>query len=194
MPDNLNSIIHELTLGDDQRAEQAAQRLIHIGEAAIPDLSQLISHPKPDNRWWAYRTLGDINHPDIPAILSRGLLDPVTDVQQCAAVGLCQQPYPKAANILASLLNSPDRLLARLAGNASIKIGKEAVPELLRILESGEQPARVEAARALAFIDDQQCIPLFLKYLQEGDSTMVEYWADLGLQHLGVGMAFFTPS
>ena len=53
--------------------------------------------------------------------------------------------------------------------------------------------ARVEAIKALAEIKDPRCIEAFFLAIQNGDSPLVEYWADQGLERLGVGMSFFKP-
>jgi len=62
------------------------------------------------------------------------------------------------------------------------------------MMENGPQAARVEAAKALAEIRDPRTIAAFFNALQNGDSPLVEYWADQGLERLGIGMSFFSPN
>jgi len=60
------------------------------------------------------------------------------------------------------------------------------------VLNSSPQAARLEAARALALIADQRAIPSLFQAL-DGESALLEYWANEGLERMGVGMAFFIP-
>jgi HEAT repeat protein len=58
-------------------------------------------------------------------------------------------------------------------------------------MESGSHIARLEAARALASIGDTRAIPALFDALD--DSALLEYWANEGLERMGVGMCFFSP-
>jgi HEAT repeat protein len=51
---------------------------------------------------------------------------------------------------------------------------------------------RLEAVRALAYIGDKRSIPQLFQALDE-DSAMLEYWANEGLQKMGIGMMFYKP-
>jgi len=51
---------------------------------------------------------------------------------------------------------------------------------------------RPDPALVLALIGDPQTIPALFAALQE-DSALMEYWANEGLERMGVGMAFFKP-
>ena len=52
---------------------------------------------------------------------------------------------------------------------------------------------RIEAARALAFIGDSRAIPYLFQLLNE-DSMILDYWANEGLDRMGVGMIYVQPS
>ena len=79
-----------------------------------------------------------------------------------------------------------------LAADALATIGGPAVPDLLEVAQNGGQGARLEAIRALATIGDQRSLPLLFSLL-DGESALMEYWANEGLERMGVGMAFFKP-
>ena len=128
-----------------------------------------------------------------PPILQSAFQDPDPSVRQCAALGLSRHPTPAALPELIAALKEKDRLLARLAATALVAIGAPSVPALIEIMESGPQIARLEAVKALAEIGDPQAIPVFFKAVKEGDSNLVEYWSEVGLEKLGIGMAFFKP-
>ncbi|HUF37657.1 MAG TPA: HEAT repeat domain-containing protein [Anaerolineales bacterium] len=189
----MDILFAELVSGDDERAERAALRIGAHGAAALPGLAALLESPNSDDRWWAVRTLGEIADPDVHPHLSRALQDPSSDVRQCAARALIAQPAPALIPHLTGCLESGDVLLTRLAGTALSAIGAEAVPALIEVLETGPQLARAAAARALAEIKDARTIPVFFRAVQDGDSPLVEYWAEVGLERLGIGMTFFDP-
>lgn len=186
-------LLSELTSGDDERALEAVQKLAAVGGKVIPHLSELAASPETDTRWWAICALSAIEHPGVFPYLRQALSDPDMSVRQCAATGLRMHPNPVVIPDLIVAMKTPNMLLTRLAANALIAIGTESVPLLLDVMETAPQAARVEATRALAEIKDPRCIPAFFYAIQNGDSPLVEYWADQGLENLGVGMTFFKP-
>ncbi|MBU0512238.1 MAG: HEAT repeat domain-containing protein [Chloroflexi bacterium] len=189
---HLQFLTSAITSGDYARAEAAAQGVAALGADAIPALLDLLASPDTDSRWWAVRTLAAISDPQIPSRLREALHDPDPAVRQCAALGLSQQPDSKSIPDLIAALNDDDRLTARLAADALGAIGADAVPALLEIMKNGLHPARLEAARTLAVIGDHRSIPTLLDAL-DGDSALIEYWAEQGLERIGVGMTFFKP-
>ena len=186
------SLLIQLTSGDDQRAEAAALALADLGEKILPTLRSLLLSPNPEVRWWATRALAELDTPLVIPLLIKSLQDVDIPVRQCAALALSYRPHDSAVTYLVAVLNEPDRLLAHLAAVALIANGAAAVPALLEVIQSGPQAARLEAVRALALIGDHRTIPVLFEALDD-DSAMVEYWADEGLQRMGVGMTFFKP-
>lgn len=189
---DLQSLIANLTSGDDEIAESAVEQLAALGETALPALFDLLDSADPEKRWWSLRALAVISHPDVPPQLQDALQDTDTTVRQCATLGLSRQPSIEAIPDLIALLDDEDRLLVRLAGDALIACGRTALPALGETLENGSQPAKIEAARALALIGEKDAIPVLFRAWQTG-STMIQYWAEEGLDRMGVGMQFFSP-
>jgi len=188
----LKTLLAELTSGDDERAETAVPGLQAHGEDALKVLRPLLADPHPDTRWWAVRALAEIQDPQIPELLVSAVEDEDTSVRQCAALALYQRPVPSAVPILISVLGVQDSLLARLAANALVAVGEPAVPELIGVMENGKGRPRLEAARVLAMIGDPRAIPALYAALSE-DSAWMDYWANEGLERMGVGMVFFKP-
>jgi HEAT repeat protein len=189
---DLQKLMDELICGDEQRAEAAVHQIAAHGEKAAVLLVELYRHPDADVRWWALRTIAEIPSEQSKNTLINGLGDEDSSVRYCAVLGLRQQPTTEAIPTLIDLLNNPDQLLARLASDALIQSGEGAVPALLAVMENGPQNARLEAVRALAHIGDKRSIPELFSALEEG-SAMLEYWANEGLEKMGVGMVFFKP-
>jgi bilin biosynthesis protein len=184
--------IRALSSGDEAQAETAVRALAKAGEAALPALQELLASPDADTRWWAAWALSSLTLPGA-SVLLRGLLkDPDLSVRQCAALGLREQPTPQAVPDLIELLMEEDNILVRLAGAALIAVGKEAVPALLELYRDGPHRARLEAVRTLAVIGDERAIGTLFEAFQS-DSAIMEYWANEGLERLGIGMVFFNP-
>lgn len=185
-------LVDDLTCGDDRRAEAAVHEFAACGEEVVPMLAELYQHPDADIRWWALRALSEIPSESSKATLIAATRDEDRSVRYCATLGLRQQPTAQAISCLIEELDSPDKLLSRLASDALIHIGEEAVPMLLAVMENGNQQVRLEAVRALAHIGDKRSIPQLFRALEE-DSAILEYWANEGLEKMGVGMVFSKP-
>ncbi len=71
-------------------------------------------------------------------------------------------------------------------------IGEPAVPQLLELLDRSDHAVRLLLVRILAEIGDQRAIPALLAALDE-DSLLMEYWANEGLEKMGVGMSVLFP-
>lgn len=191
MPD-LDELISTLRSGDDEVAERAAKALGRGGEKAVEALSKLLDEEDSDTRWWAVRALAEVEDVEVGELLLKGLEDREAAVRQCAAVALRKSPSAVASDQLVELLGDEDRMLARLAADALVAIGKPATRALIAVVESGKGKARLEAVRALAMIGDHDSIQALFKLLDE-DSALLEYWASEGLDKMGVGMSFFQP-
>jgi HEAT repeat protein len=90
------------------------------------------------------------------------------------------------------MLADKDALTRRLAGDALVAIGSEAVPQLMQTMQRRDHLVRLEAVRALAKIGDQRSIQALFEALEDS-SALIEYWASEGLEKMGVGMVFFKP-
>ena len=189
---DFSALAEALTSGRDELAEAAVRDLAAHGPEALPALREWLSGPDAELRWWAVRTLAEVEDPQVTPLLRQALNDPEPSVRHCAALALRERPAPQAIPELVAHLASSDRLLARLSGDALAALGKEAVPALLEVLQAQPQAARLEAVRALAGIGDPSSIPALFAALDE-ESALVEYWANEGLERMGVGMTFFKP-
>lgn len=189
----LEDLCAELCCGDDDRAEKAAVSLADYGQEALQAVRDLLKSQNADIRWWAIRTLAGFEVGcGALSDLMNALDDKSAEVRQAAAMAFCQNPDPLAVFLLGKALSDPDPMTARLASNALSLLGKQATSTLLNVLNNGSRAARLEAIRALAEIKDPDAIPDLLKAL-ETDSAIIQYWAGLGLDNLGVGMLYLKP-
>lgn len=186
-----SSLLIELTSGDDQRAEQAVTALALHGSEALPIIHQMLSSDNSDTRWWAVRCLAQMENPPLN-LLIQSLDDVYQEVRQCAALAISHHPDISAINKILGLLSEPESVTTNLAATALVAIGKDAIPGLLDHLPSLNGIGRIEAFRAIACIADQRAIPILISALDE-DSLTINYWAEEGLNRLGLDMVYMKP-
>jgi HEAT repeat protein len=188
---DLELLLANLISADDELAEGSVRQLVSEREVATPRLLELRNSSDVDARWWAYCALGQMPDADANWFLP-GLDDPSPDVRECAAMALCHNPDNSAIPKLITALDDHDRMVATLSVRGLVEIGKDAVPDLISVLETGTPTARIEAAHALSDIRDPRAIPVFMAALGS-DSELVKFWAEQGLQNLGSEMVYFKP-
>lgn len=189
---SLEQLLADLTSGDEARAEAAVPALTVHGETAAQALRELLTAPQSEHRWWATRALAKFPQSAARSALLQSLSDPDDSVRQCAALSLQHNPTRRAISPLTETLASEDRLLARLAANALAAIGAPAVPALDAAARAEDPRVRIEAVRALAHIKHPDVIGPLFKSIDD-PSTVVQHWAEQGLDRLGLGMTFFSP-
>lgn len=188
--EDIQTLIAELLSRDDERAQAAVKKIANFGPDAIPPLKQLLESPDADTRWWATWAISQVDDPEVPCMLRPMLRDPEMSVRECAALALRENACEKALPELVDAIKSPDTSLSHIAAIALAALGERATPALIKIIEEGPQHAQLNALRALATIGDPQSIPALMAVLDK-DSALMEYWANEGLDNIGVGMQFF---
>jgi HEAT repeat protein len=188
----LDTLLADLTCGDDQRAEACIPQLAKIGDPALQSLLRLAQESDPDHRWWALQALVEFKVEAASDAFISALSDRDAAIRYCAALALRLSPAPKAISALTKALSDPDRLMARLAGDALIAIGEAAIPKLAELLDSSDPAVRGETARALAKMEIPEVIPL-LYAAAEDPSAIVQYWIEEGFERQGMGMVYFKP-
>lgn len=187
----MKDLLAELTSGDDERAEKIIPSIVDAGAAVIPTLLELTRSENADSRWWAVRALAASPHTrtsDLIPLLS----DSNSEVRAAAALALSHHPGEEAVPVLTQTLGDSDPLTAGLAANALVKIGNAAVPSLIEAAKVGEMSIRILALRALSELKDHRAIPVMMKCIQE-DSAVLGYWAQMGLERLGLDMVYIKP-
>jgi len=186
-------LVGELLSDDEGRAEAAVLALGRRGAQALDILLPLCDSPEAETRWWAVRAAAEILDPRASAALAAALEDDDLAVRQAAALGLRLQPNPGAAAALARRLADSDALLARLASDALAAVGVAALPDLRRAAAASAPGTRIHAVRALSLMKNPAATSDLFAALED-PSTLVQHWAERGLEDLGVGMVFFPSS
>jgi HEAT repeat protein len=190
--DRIQKLIQQLTSGDDELADAAVERLGELGPRALPRLKDLLSSDDVDTRWWGVRAVSAMDDPEVSPLLIEAMEDESPLVRQVAALGLRFHPDSEAIHALSQALSDRDRLTAHLASDAMAACGEDAIESLGQALHSPLSSVRIEAARALAAMDEPAVISLLFGALDDS-SASVSFWAERGLERLGVGMVFFNP-
>ena len=188
---DLKALLAELTGKDESVAEAAALMLADAGDAALPLLEPLLESPEADHRWWAVRTLAAMSQPRAEW-LRRALADPNADVRAAGALALAAHPDSSAHSELISLLDDRDSLVAGIATKALVARGSAVVPSLLEAFGAATPQARIQIVRALAQIQDPQAIRLMMQAMDRS-SAALQYWAEQGLERLGLDMVYLMP-
>ena len=183
--------LQELTSGDDERAERAIPTIVELGSAALPALRELTRSENADTRWWAIRALAAAPQTQTSDLLLH-LSDSNAEIRAAAALALSHHPGEEALTALTQALGDSDPLTAGLAANALVKLGDAAVPDLIEAAKEGRQAVRILALKALAELRDHRAIPVMMKCIQE-NSAALGYWAQLGLERLGLDMVYIKP-
>ncbi len=188
----MRDLLAELTSGDDARAENSIPAIMDLGMAVMPALLDLTRAEEVDSRWWAVRALAASPHTRTENLIPL-LSDSAPEVRAAAALAVCNHPHESAVPALIKTLADEDSLTAGLAGNALVKIGSPSVPSLLEVMKDAPVNIRIVALRALSEIRDHRAIPVMMKSLSE-ESAVLQYWAQEGLERLGLDMVYIKPS
>ena len=139
------------------------------------------------------RSADEASLASIPTLdLLVALSDSDLEVRAIAVYALGTRGEESAISALVNSLGNSGAFLARTAADALTRIGKPAVSALTDALKHPDAQTRGLAARALAHIKDPSSIPALFNALED-DSAFVQYWADEGLDRLGVGQIYFKP-
>jgi HEAT repeat protein len=190
--ESFTDLLDELSCGEDERAEVALTHLAAWGAEVVEPLRERLFNPEVNVRWWAVRALAEIDDPRVPLLLVKALSDPDKAVRWCAGLALRSHPSEDAVETLLHLLSDEDALTRRLAGDALVAIGSPVVPQLIDLIQHGVHVSRLEAVRALSRIGDQRSISALFEALDD-HSALISYWANEGLEKMGVGMVFYKP-
>ncbi len=187
----IDDLLSELGSGDDGRAEAAAKRLAQLDDAALPRLRPLLDSKDLDERWWAVRTCAEMPHAPVE-LLAHLLRDESSEVRAAAALGLTAHPAREAAPQLVLALEDEDSLVSALCVDALVSIGADAVEALLEAFPAASPRGRIQIMRTLAALKDTRAIRTMLQ-ATEDKSAMLNYWAQQGLDALGVSMVYLMP-
>ena len=187
---SIADLVADLASGDETAAEAAVAVLAKRGEAAT-EVLELLDSGDVEHRWWAVRSLAALPAPRTEWFIT-ALRDEEAQVRAAAALALAAHPQEVSAGALVTALSDEDNLVAVMAVHALSKIGEPAVPPLLAAYGSAVPRGRIHIMRTLADLRDPRSIRLMMDALEE-DSAALQYWAQEGLERLGLNMVYLKP-
>ncbi|MEM7232814.1 MAG: HEAT repeat domain-containing protein [Planctomycetota bacterium] len=194
--------------GTAKLAEDLVESLGFIGPKAVPTLRKLLSHSERSVRIRVLRVLPRIGEP------SRALIPRVIEFvgegrngeERAEAVWdlgiLCTSFSPKEARpVVTSVkaaLSAGDRRVRAQAMFALYRLGpsaKEAVPDLLNLLEKGERVFRLLAAQALVAIEGHPAgLDILLDHFLESRRRSISFTEELSTEELATEELSTEPS
>lgn len=185
----VEDLVEPKDLADTQKVVHAAfddpESVVNLAAVRLlarlkdgPSIDWLLQTPlksgKMQVRYLAVETLARLDDPRVPAALSERLADASWLVAASAARGLAaRKANPEAPKILA-LLRHKDQRVRVAAVDALAELGcKEALPELLRLLESDKEwRVRSAVCDALRLLKAADALPQVRKLMQGAEGRL----------------------
>ena len=167
--------------------KRASEALVKIADRAVPDLKKALSDSNEDVQYWAVRTLGILGAAGVDPLLEV-VKDSTYRIQMSAVEALGKNGDPRAVAALIEALASSSWEVCNAASNALAttgkaalkplgqslrqqdetrrywatitlgRMGKPAVPALVRFARAKNKGVRFSAARAMGETCDEKCI------------------------------------
>jgi HEAT repeat protein len=170
-----------LEMGDFQQRWEITKVLTDLGNIAIPPLIEILEDEDAEEelRWYAARTLGEFQHPDVIAPLVEVLkTNEDEELKAIAATALGQMGTLAIAALWELLIEEDTRLLA-VRSLFCIR-QTETIAPLLSVVQDSQAAVRAAAIEALSSFHDERVPPILLGALEDVAAT-VRRAAVLGL-------------
>ncbi len=149
---HIRALVADLDSRDLKARQQARDRLIEMGEAAVPALVEVLSHPHWLKRWEAAQALSRIAAPaTAPALAHCVLVDDYDDIRWLCEKGLIALGEKGLPAVLRLLIHAADSVQVQQGAyhilHALARRGiRRPVEPLLAALRGPEPPAEVPLA------------------------------------------------
>ncbi|BBD69879.1 HEAT repeat-containing PBS lyase [Nostoc commune NIES-4072] len=177
----LTLAISMLEMGDFQQRWEITKVLTNLGNIAIPPLIEILEDEDAEEelRWYAARTLGEFQQPEVIAPLVELLkTDEDEELKAIAATALGQMGTVAITSLTELLADEDTRLLAVRSLSCIPQI--ETITPLLSIVQDSQATIRTAAIEALSSFHDERVPPILLNALDDIAAT-VRRAAVLGL-------------
>ncbi len=170
-----------LEMGDFQQRWEIVKVFSHLGNLAIAPLIDILKDEDADEevRWYAARTLGEFQHPDVIIPLVELLRTVDSQELKAMAAGALSQIGTPAIAALSQLLTQDDTKLLAVRSLAYIR-RTETITPLLTVVQDPQSSVRAAAIEALSGFYDERIPSSLLKALED-ESAIVRHAAVLGL-------------
>lgn len=184
----IESLLEQLQTADFHGRWDAAKQVAAMGAIAVDPLLALLQDERqaPEARWFAARTLGNFDQPQVITSLAQVLRETEDeDLGLMAAAGLANL---KAVAILATLIPDPKQRLLAVQSLAQIGTAETVAP-LLQVVGDPDPAIRQTALDALGRTGDSRVGPILLAALADPVAAVRQ----LAVQTLGRRSALAGP-
>ncbi len=155
--------------------------VIALGEiadkSAIEPLAATAMEDKnEDVRVYASNALGKIDDDEVVKFLMIALDDSNPDIQFNAALALGERGYLEGIQVLIEYLNARDTAIRKIVSNRLNKIGKIAIPLLIKAMGHDNNTIRKVSTDVLITMGDDAIIPLLQVFEHQDDNKDISRW------------------
>jgi HEAT repeat protein len=162
-----------LEMGDFQQRWEITKVFSHLGNIAIAPLIDILKDEDADEevRWYAARTLGEFQHPDVITPLVELLRSVESqELKAIASTALSQIGTPAIAALSQLLIEENTRLLA--VRSLSYIRHAETITPLLSVVQNPQAAVRTAAIEALSSFHDERVPSVLLNALDDQVATV----------------------
>ncbi len=170
--DNFETLVASLSDRDINIRISACYALRLYQERAVPPLIRASHDPIASVKVAAIESLGEIADSEAKESLMDSVRDDEPDVQIAAVTALSGYMDDDVIHLLISLLGHDHYRIQTAASDALVKIRYMALPALAGALNHTHMRIRTNAASTLGKMDDQDVVPILMKFLEDPSEEM----------------------
>lgn len=170
--DNFEKLVASLSDRDTNIRISACYALRLYRERAVPPLIRALHDPIASVKVAAIESLGEIADPEAKEFLMGCIRDDEPDVQIAAVTALGGYMDDDVIHMLVTLLGHDHYRIITAASDALVKIRYPALPALAGALNHTFMRIRTNAAATLGKMEDQDVVPILMKFLEDPSEEM----------------------
>lgn len=170
--DNFDKLVASLSDRDTNIRISACYALRLYRGRAVPPLIRALHDPIASVKVAAIESLGEIADPEAKESLMVCIKDDEPDVQIAAVTALGGYMDDDVIRMLVTLLGHDHYRIITAASDALVKIRYPALPVLAGALNHTHMRIRTNAAATLGKMEDQEVVPILMKFLEDPSEEM----------------------
>jgi HEAT repeat protein len=170
--DNFDKLVASLSDRDTNIRISACYALRIYRERAVSPLIRALHDPIASVKVAAIESLGEIADPEAKEALMDCIRDDEPEVQIAAVTALGSYMDDDVVRMLVTLLGHDHYRIITAASDALVKIHYMALPALAGALNHTHMRIRTNAAATLGKMEDQDVVPILMKYLEDPSEEM----------------------
>jgi hypothetical protein len=162
--------VDRMVAAEGRRRYFVSQEVAEFGQAAAPQLIDLLKHKDPEVRYYAAVVLGELKSQEAVDELIQTLSDADEDVRWKAMEALREIGDPAAKEAIKRQLEDPSEHIRLTAIRVLARLGaEELLDEIVPFLESPEYWTRVRVVEALGDLGSEKAVPVLIRMTDDED-------------------------